>query len=95
MIILVGVTIAIAVNGGLFERAEEARYKTQVEIDRETLLSEVAAAYDIPTGHINFEKLNEGINNIEFTGENGEYTSKSGNKFYVNETSGIITLATD
>ena len=95
MIILVGVTVAIAINGGLFTRAEEARYKTQVEIDRETLLSEVAGAYDIQTGHINFEVLNEGIKGIEFTGEDGEYTSKSGNKFYVNETSGIITLATE
>jgi len=95
MIILAGVTIAIAVNGGLFERAEEARYKTQVEIDRETLLSEVAGAYNIQTGRIDFEVLNEGINNIEFTGENGVYKSKAGNTFYVNEKSGIITLATE
>ncbi len=91
--ILVSVTINFVTNGGIIGKSKEAARQMQIEADRESLLSEVVAAYDVQTGFISFEELNEGIKNIEFTGFNGEYTSKSGNKFYVNETSGIITLA--
>ena len=75
MLILVGVTINVALNGGLFTKASDASKQMQVEADRETLLSSVVAAigYDgkvvladieLPTG---------------WTGSNGTYTSPKGN----------------
>ena len=81
MLILVGVTINVALNGGLFTKASQASKQMQVEADRETLLSAVVAAigYDgkvdladieLPTG---------------WTGSNGTYTSPKGNTFTVTE----------
>ena len=93
MLILVSASIIFMQNGHLIERAQEAKYKMQVEADKENLLSEVIAAYDVVSGRIDYNLLNKGINRIEFTGENGEYKSKSGNTFYVDEVNGTITLA--
>jgi len=95
MLILVGASIMFATEGRLFERAQEAAEKTQLEVDRETLLSEVVGAYNEITGYINYDKLDENISEIEFTGENGTYTSKSGNVFYVNQITGTITAEAD
>ena len=90
MLILTTAAVSIANEGKLFERAREAAFKTQLEADRENLLSEVAAAYDIKTGLIDFDKLNEGVQKIEFTGEDGIYISKSGNRFLVDSETGLI-----
>jgi len=43
MLILVGVTINVALNGGLFEKATEAKTKTQLAADREELQMAVIA----------------------------------------------------
>ena len=81
MLILVGVTINVALNGGLFTKASEASKQMQVEADRETLLSAVVAAigYDGKVVIADIE-LPSG-----WTGSNGTYTSPKGNSFTVDE----------
>ena len=46
MLILVAVTISVALNGGIFNNATDAKAKTQREIDREELISAMVGAYD-------------------------------------------------
>ena len=57
MLILVGVTVTTAINGGLFEKARIGAKGTQKEVDREKLNMAVAFAYDEATGKIDEEKL--------------------------------------
>ena len=87
MLILVGVTINVALNGGLFSTTEEAASKTQIEAEREQLLSAVVTAYDTETGTISKSKLEANLGtgwNVE--GDTAPYTvtSPKGNKFTVN-----------
>ena len=86
MLILVGVTITVALNGGLFNTAQSAATNTMVEAEREQLLSAVVTAYDTETGTINKGKLEANLGtgwNIE--GDTAPYTvtSPKGNKFTV------------
>ena len=53
MIILVGVTISVALNGGLFETTRQAAKDTQIEADREVLQAGVAGAMVSDTGITN------------------------------------------
>ena len=46
MLILVGVTINVALNGGLFQKAKNASTQTQREIEREQLISTILGAYN-------------------------------------------------
>ena len=86
MLILVGVTINVALNGGLFTKASQASKQMQVEADRETLLSAVVAAigYDGKVVLADIE-LPAG-----WSGSNGTYISPKGNTFSVDE-NGKIT----
>ena len=87
MLILVGVTINVALNGGLFGITEEAASKTQIEAEKEQLLSAVVTAYDTETGTISKTKLQESLGNTwKVEGEEAPYTvtSPKGNKFTVN-----------
>ena len=52
MLILVGVTINIAIQGGLFGIGRGAAKDTQIEGDKETLQGAVVAAYNVETGEI-------------------------------------------
>ena len=69
MLILVGVTVTTAINGGLFEKARIGAKGTQKEVDREKLNMAVAFAYDETTGKIEpnrygvirGEKVNDGV----------------------------------
>lgn len=86
MLILVGVTITVALNGGLFNTAQSAATNTMVEAEREQLLSAVVTAYDTETGTINKAKLEASLVtgwNVE--GDTAPYTvtSPKGNKFTV------------
>ena len=86
MLILVGVTITVALNGGLFNTAQSAATNTMVEAEREQLLSAVVTAYDTETGTISKAKLEANLGtgwNIE--GDTAPYTvtSPKGNKFTV------------
>ena len=46
MLILVGVTLSVALNGGLISRAQEAKTGTQYEKDKEMLYSSVAGIFN-------------------------------------------------
>ena len=52
MLILVGVTISVALNGGLFETANKAATGTQKEAERERLTEIVLANYNVAEGKI-------------------------------------------
>ena len=87
MLILVGVTITVALNGGLFNTAKSAATNTMVEAEREQLLSAVVTAYDAETGTISKAKLEANLGtgwNIA-EGDTAPYTvtSPKGNKFTV------------
>ena len=87
MLILVGVTITVALNGGLFNTAQSAATNTMVEAEREQLLSAVVTAYDPETGTISKAKLeaNLGTGWSLAEGDTAPYTvtSPKGNKFTV------------
>ena len=87
MLILVGVTITVALNGGLFNTAKSAATNTMVEAEREQLLSAVVTAYDTETGTISKAKLeaNLGTGWSLAEGDTAPYTvtSPKGNKFTV------------
>lgn len=89
MLILVGVTISVALNGGLFSTAKNAAKQTQIEADRDLLSSAVWAAIG-QDGTIDFSKLDSNLPN-GFTGSNGRYKSDKGNKFIVDKEEGTIT----
>lgn len=80
MLILVAVTVSVALNGGLFTTAKEAAKRTQIESDREELLSVVVGAIG-KDGKVDFSKLPPS----GWTGSNGTYTSPKGNQFTVTE----------
>ncbi len=90
MLILVGVTINFAINGGIINKAKEAGKQTQIAADREALLSCVIASMGLD-GKVDFEELDQEILKIGFTGSNGTYTSPSGNTFTVNEDGNITS----
>ena len=89
MLILVGVTVSIAINGGLFSTAKRAVAETQYQEDREMLFSAVIGAIN-NNAEVDFDNLN---NNLPegFTGNNGTYTSKAGNLFCVDKSGNITT----
>ena len=87
MLILVGVTINVALNGGLFGSTEKAVGDTQIEAEREQLLSAVVAAYETETGTISKTKLESNLGeDWNVGGEEAPYTvtSPKGNKYTVN-----------
>ena len=92
MLILLGVTVTVSLNGGLFTTAKQAEDETQIAQEKEQLLMAVMGALG-EDGKVNLEKLD--INLPEgFTGSNLQYTSKTGNVFKVSG-NGSITLETD
>ena len=93
MLILVGVTINVVLNGNLIENASDAKDKQAIERDKELLY--VATLGCIKNGKVIFEG-DEGLDkNLPdgFYGTNGKYT-KGKNKFYVKE-NGEVTEETD
>ena len=89
MLILVGVTINVALNGGLFTTAEDAVKQTQLEADKEQLMIAAIAAMETD-GTLNTTKLNDNLPE-GFTHSNGIYTSPSGNKLAV-DNNGNVSL---
>jgi hypothetical protein len=87
MLILVGVTVTTAINGGLFEKARIGAKGTQKEVDREKLNMAVAFAYDETTGKIDKAKLIQELGDGWIVTESeGTYlceNTKTGNKFKV------------
>ena len=91
MLILVGVTINVALSGGLFEKANSASKQTQKEVDKEMLLSAVVATVD-SQGNYHLDQVQENLPEGEFTYNSTTkvYKSKNGNEFTINETTGKV-----
>ena len=93
MLILVGVTINVALNGGIFERATDAKQKTAREVAKEELLSLVVATVD-STGNLQITTTN--LTKDEWTSEQSENedylkcTSPKNDVFYVSIETGAI-----
>ena len=87
MLILVGVTVTVAINGGLFEKSKEATRKTLIEREKEELTSAIATAYNVETGKVDKTKLKDALGTgwSLAEGDTAPYTvtSPKGNKFTV------------
>ena len=93
MLILVGVTVTVAINGGLFEKSKEATRKTLIEREKEELTSAIATAYNVETGKVDKTKLENALSGwkVEENGD-GSYTVKSPKQNIYNvATNGTIT----
>ncbi len=93
MLILVGVTVTVAINGGLFEKSKEATKGTEIEREKEELTSAIATAYNVETGKVDKTKLKDALGTgwSLAEGDTAPYTvtSPKGNKFTVS-TDGTI-----
>ena len=87
MMILVAVSVTVALNGGLFDTAKKASSETQLKADEEILLSAVVGAIGTDA-KVDFYKLDKNLPD-GFIGENGTYTSSSGNIFIVDNNGNI------
>ena len=87
MLILAG---NISLKGGLFSRANEATAQMQIEAEKEDLLTAALGTLG-RNGKVNIAELD---NNLPegFTGNNGIYTSSTGNRYQVTEDADIIVL---
>ena len=87
MLILVGVTVTVAINGGLFEKSKEAAKGTEIGREKEELTSAIATAYNVETGKVDKTKLKDasGTGWSLAEGDTAPYTvtSPKGNKFTV------------
>ncbi len=88
MLILVGVTINIALNGGLFGKAREGASGTQIELDKEILASAALGTMG-ENGEVNFKELDGNLPD-GFKGSNGTY-EKDGVTFKVDKYGGVTT----
>lgn len=78
MLILVGVTVTVAINGGLFEKSKEAAKGTEIGREKEKLTSAIATAYNVETGVIKEDDLNKALNGWTVVGNgDGSYTVTS------------------
>ena len=78
MLILVGVTVTVAINGGLFEKSKEAAKGTEIGREKEELTSAITTAYDVETGVIKEDDLNKALNGWTVIGNgDGSYTVTS------------------
>ena len=62
MSILVGVTVTVAINGGLFEKSKEAAKGTEIGREKEELTSAITTACNVETGVIKEDDLNKALN---------------------------------
>lgn len=93
MLILVGVTVNIALNGGLFTTAKEAANKTQYEADYETLQAGIIGALNKDLIISDVETLQKNLpNGWDITKEGTTYTaiSPKGNEYKVKEDGEIL-----
>ena len=89
MLILVGVTINVALNGGLFDKAKTASDGTQKEVDREALISAVIGTLN-DDGTVNLTELQANLPD-DFEYSNGIYTNtKNGKQYTVDSETGKV-----
>ena len=67
MLILVGVTINVALNGGLFEKAKNAKEQTQKEVEKEELISVTLGAYNSKNDSVLLSDLTSAIDTAKFS----------------------------
>ncbi len=82
MLILVGVTITVVLNTGLFDKAKEGTNKTEIEMDKETLQAAIVASIDTNSMQIaDSTTLEENLPEGWEVKQNGndEYTATSPN----------------
>ena len=86
MLILVGVSVTVALNGGLFTTAKTAAEGTKVATEKERLLEITLGTLD-NKGKVDRNKLNTALNGTEFTpNADGTYTStKTEIKYEISE----------
>ncbi len=78
MSILVGVTVTVAINGGLFEKSKEAAKGTEIGREKEELTSAITTACNVETGVIKEDDLNKALNGWTVVGNgDGSYTVTS------------------
>jgi len=89
MLILVGVTINVALNGGLFQKADDAKNLTQLALDKEELQIAVVSALNNDREIPNAQAIKNNLSNgWTVTGpDGGPYicTSPKGNTFTVDK----------
>ena len=93
MLILVGVTINVALNGGLFEQATRAKTDTELAIDEEELQEAIVVAYDPKTNTIDINVLKRELRSGWVVSEGNApwtCTSPNNNEFRVSA-DGILT----
>ena len=71
MLILVGVTVTVAINGGLFEKSKEAAKGTEIGREKEELTSAITTAYNVETGKVDNAKLKDALSGWTVDGEEG------------------------
>ena len=89
MLILVAVTINVALNGGIFDKAEDAKTKTQKEVDKEMLLSAVVATVD-NNGNFHLDQIvtPEGFEKVSTSVYKNTATGK---QYKIDSTTGKVT----
>ena len=97
MLILVAVTVSVALNGGLFNNASDAKVRTQKAADREELLSAIYGTLN-NTGNLQIaselgNKLQDDWDVVQDSTNSNYYkcTSGKGNVFYVDVRTGKIS----
>ncbi len=101
MLILVGVTINLAANGGLFEKSRTAKTETQREVDRENLLAALISGYkedgnfeiakvELPE-RVKWIKSKEDLTVIETPNLTGNWViTENKNKFFIDKYGNIL-----
>lgn len=94
MLILVGVTINVALNEGIFQKAEEAKKLTILTADKEELQMEVASAYNVKNSEIDLNLLKTNLEargwTVNISGDKAICTSPNKNKFTVDKKGELI-----
>ena len=83
MLILVGVSVTVALNGGLFNTAGDAKARTKRAIEEEQFFAAKMAAIG-EDGKIDFSILDKNLPE-GYTGSNGIYTDPEGRTFVIDE----------
>ena len=105
MLILVAVTISVALNGGIFDRAKTASDKTQRQAEKEELISAMVGAYTtggkFATSNVgelpgdarwcneNTEVWSEDLN-VNPTGKGDWIITTNNNKFYIDSSGSVL-----
>ena len=77
MLILVGVTINVALNGGLIEKARTAGEQTQKQVEKEELITIAIGAYSSKNDSVLLSELTSEIDTTKFKYDSGKSVENS------------------